>query len=65
MTASPAWDQVAHADVVRAIEEYDSLGASQFFAKHGFAPTTTYELVWEQGTYLYRASLPRADERRR
>jgi hypothetical protein len=57
MTALPAWDQVAHADVVRAIEEYDSLGAAQFFSKHGFAPTTTYELVWEQRTYPPKAIL--------
>lgn len=29
---------------MRAIHEYDRLGPEQFFSKHGFAPTTTYEL---------------------
>jgi hypothetical protein len=43
--------------VVRAIQEYDSLGPPEFFSKHGFAPTTTYELVWEQRTYPPKAIL--------
>jgi hypothetical protein len=37
MTHSPAWDQVSHADVVRAIHEYDQLGPEGFFSQHGFA----------------------------
>ncbi len=40
-----AWDRVTGRDVSRAIHEYDKLGPEQFFSKHGFAPTTTYELV--------------------
>jgi hypothetical protein len=36
--AMVAWDGVTRADVLRAIKEYDRLGAEQFFAKHGFAP---------------------------
>lgn len=56
MTQSPAWDRVTHADVVRAIEEYDRLGANQFFAAHGFAPTTTYELVWDSASIRPRRS---------
>ena len=36
-----AWDQVSRADVLRAIREYDRFGPEAFFAKHGFAPTTT------------------------
>jgi hypothetical protein len=43
-----AWDRVAHRDVLRAIHEYDRLGPEKFLSKHGFAPTTTYELVWEE-----------------
>src|SRR5262249_20257401 len=43
-----AWDRVTRAEVLRAIKEYDRLGAEQFFARHGFAPPTTYELAWEQ-----------------
>jgi hypothetical protein len=40
-----AWNQVTPGDVQRAIEEYDRLGPDAFFAAHGFAPTTTYDLV--------------------
>jgi hypothetical protein len=43
-----AWDRVTRADVLRAIEEYDRLGPERFFSEHGFAHTTTYELVWEK-----------------
>ena len=38
-------DRVTHGEVVRAIQEYDRLGPHSFFSEHGFAPTTTYELV--------------------
>lgn len=62
MTQSPDWDRVTHADVVRAIREYDRLGAKQFFSTHGFAPTTTYELVWERGVYPPKAILGTAYE---
>jgi hypothetical protein len=57
-----AWDRVNRAHVVRAIEEYDRLGAERFFAEHGFAPTTTYELVWEQRVYPPKAILGTAYE---
>ena len=43
-----AWEQVTRTDVVHAIQEYDRLGPAAFFAAHGFAPTTTYELVWDE-----------------
>ena len=33
--------------MLRAIKEYDRLGPERFLSEHGFAPTTTYELVWE------------------
>jgi len=62
MTRSIAWDQVNHADIVRAIEEYDRLGPQQFFSAHGFAPTTTYELVWEERRYPPKAILGTAYE---
>jgi hypothetical protein len=62
MPDSPSWDQVTHADVVKAIHEYDRLGAKSFFSTHGFAPTTTYELVWEQRTYPPKAILGTAHE---
>ena len=62
MTHSIAWAKVAHADVVHAIEEYDRLGAERFFSEHGFAPTTTYDLVWERRRYPPKAILGTAYE---
>jgi hypothetical protein len=56
------WDDVKHAEVVRAIKEYDRLGAEKFFATHGFAPTTTYELVWDGHRYPPKAILGTAYE---
>lgn len=56
------WGQVTPAEVERAIDEYDRLGAETFFAAHGFAPTTTYELVHEGRTYPPKAILGTAFE---
>src|SRR6516164_5498437 len=56
------WDRVTRAEVLRAIEEYDRLGPEQFFAAHGFAPTTTYELAWEKRRYPPKAILGTAYE---
>jgi hypothetical protein len=56
------WDQVTHADVLRAIQEYDRLGPEGFFSAHGFAPTTTYDLVWEGRRYPPKAILGTAYE---
>ena len=57
-----AWDRVIRRDVLRAIQEYDRLGPEQFFSKHGFAPTTTYELVWEERRFPPKAVLGAAYE---
>jgi hypothetical protein len=62
MTHSLAWDQVTRAEVLRAIEEYDRLGPERFFSEHGFAPTTTYELIWEERHYPPKAILGTAYE---
>jgi hypothetical protein len=62
MTHSLAWDQVTHADVLRAIQEYDRLGPERFFSEHGFAPATTYELVWDERRYPPKAILGTAYE---
>jgi hypothetical protein len=62
MTPSIAWDKVSHPDVVRAIQEYDRLGPERFFATHGFAPTTTYDLVWDKHRYPPKAILGTAYE---
>lgn len=56
------WDRVTRRDVARAIHEYDRLGPEAFFSKHGFAPTTTYELVWDQHRYPPKAVLGAAYE---
>ena len=62
MTRSIAWDNVSDADVLRAIQEYDRLGPERFFSAHGFAPTTTYDLVWDKRRYPPKAILGTAYE---
>jgi hypothetical protein len=56
------WNHVTRDDVLRAIKDYDRLGPEQFFSKHGFAPTTTYELAWEGRRYPPKAILGTAYE---
>jgi hypothetical protein len=56
------WDRVTRSDVLRAIGEYDKLGPEEFFAAHGFAPTTTYDLVWGERRYPPKAILGTAYE---
>jgi hypothetical protein len=58
----PAWDSVTRAHVLRAAEEYDRLGPEQFFGAHGFAPTTTYELLLDERRYPPKAILGTAYE---
>jgi hypothetical protein len=57
-----AWDRVTHPDVLRAIHEYDRLGPDRFFSEHGFAPTTTYTLIWDERRYPPKAILGTAYE---
>jgi hypothetical protein len=57
-----AWDNVTRPDVVRAIQEYDELGPEKFFSEHGFAPTTTYDLIWGERRYPPKAILGTAYE---
>jgi hypothetical protein len=57
-----AWDQVTHTDVVHAIGEYDRLGPKEFFSTYGYAPTTTYDLVWDERRYPPKAILGTAYE---
>lgn len=56
------WNRVTRRDVLRAIQEYDRLGPEQFFSQHGFAPTTTYELVEDGHRYPPKAILGAAYE---
>jgi hypothetical protein len=53
---------VARDDVVRAIKEYDRLGPERFFSEHGFGPSRSYELVWEERRYPHKAILGTAYE---
>jgi hypothetical protein len=62
MTHSIAWDRVTDAEVVRALKDYDQLGPERFFAEHGFGPTTTYDLVWNERLYPPKAILGTAYE---
>jgi hypothetical protein len=56
------WDRVTRDHVLQAIQEYDRLGPAKFFSEHGFAPTTTYELVWNKRRYPPKAVLGTAYE---
>jgi hypothetical protein len=56
------WEPVTREDVQRAIQEYDRLGPEAFLAAHGFAPTTTYDLVWDDRRYPPKAILGTAYE---
>jgi hypothetical protein len=56
------WDNVTRSEVLRATKEYDRLGPERFFAEHGFAPTTTYELVLGERRYPPKAILGTAYE---
>jgi hypothetical protein len=62
MTHSIKWDQVTDTEVARALKEYDDLGPERFFAQHGFGPTTTYDLVWNERLYPPKAILGTAYE---
>jgi hypothetical protein len=54
--------EVTRDDVLRATQEYDRLGPERFFSEHGFGPSRTYELVWEQRRYPHKAILGTAYE---
>ena len=51
------WSPVTRAHVIRALEDYRRLGPEGFYAQHGFGPTTTYDLVWEDLPYPPKAIL--------
>jgi hypothetical protein len=52
-----AWARVTRGDVLRAVEEYDRLGAQRFFSDHGFGPAKSYELVVGDRRYPSKAIL--------
>jgi hypothetical protein len=53
---------VTHRDVLRAIKQYDRLGPDRFFSEHGFGPSRSYELLWDQRRYPHKAILGTAYE---
>jgi len=53
---------VTRRDVLRAIQEYDRLGPDRFFSEHGFGPSRSYELVWDERRYPHKAILGTAYE---
>jgi hypothetical protein len=57
-----AWENVTRDDVLHAIKEYDRLGPEEFFAKHGFGQSRSYELIWEKRHYPHKAILGTAYE---
>jgi hypothetical protein len=57
-----AWNKVSRDDVLHAIQDYDRLGEEQFFEKHGFGQSRSYELVWEKRHYPHKAILGTAYE---
>jgi hypothetical protein len=62
MAQSIEWDVVTREHVIEALAEYDRLGPQPFFQAHGFAPTTTYDLVREGRLYPPKAILGTAYE---
>jgi len=56
------WNRVTAGHVAQAAQEYDALGADAFFAKRGYAPTTTYDLVHGGRVYPPKAILGAAYE---
>ena len=56
------WSRVTAGHVAQATQEYDALGADAFFAKRGFAPTTTYDLMHDGREYPPKAILGAAYE---
>jgi hypothetical protein len=56
------WGKVTRDDVVRAIDEYDRLGPEQFFSRHGFGESRSYELIWDKHHYPHKAILGTAYE---
>jgi hypothetical protein len=57
-----AWDQVSRDDVLTAIQDYDRLGSEQFFSQHGYGPSRSYELIWNDRHYPHKAILGTAYE---
>jgi hypothetical protein len=62
MVRSIDWSPVEAKHVTSAIGEYDRLGDHDFFARFGFAPTTTYDLLVDGKTYPPKAILGAAYE---
>ena len=56
------WDRVSRDDVLAALQDYDRLGPEQFFSQHGYGPSRSYELIWNNRHYPHKAILGTAYE---
>jgi hypothetical protein len=50
-----AVEDITHAGVIHAINEFDSLGREHFLSKYGFGPAIAYSLVYEGNIYDSKA----------
>lgn len=57
-----AWDRVSRDNVLAAVQAYDRLGPERFFAKYGYGPSRSYELIWNKRRYPHKAILGTAYE---
>jgi hypothetical protein len=57
-----AWDRVSRDDVLAALQDNGRLGPEQFFSRHGYGPSRSYELVWNERHYPHKAILGTAYE---
>jgi hypothetical protein len=53
---------VTREDVLSAIKEYERVGPKRFFSEHGFGPSRSYGLVWDNRRYPHKAILGTAYE---
>ena len=53
---------VTRDDLLCAIQEFDQLGPERFFSEHGFGPSRSYELTWDERRYPHKAILGTAYE---
>jgi hypothetical protein len=56
------WNVVSRDNVLAALQEYDRVGAEVFFAQHGYGPSRSYELIWNERRYPHKAILGTAYE---
>jgi hypothetical protein len=56
------WDRVNRDNVLAALQDYDRPGPEQFSSQHGYGPSRSYELIWNERHYPHKAILGTAYE---